>query len=119
MGFREMVEADLDTVFFNTNEFADTVTQWPQGDAGRAVEVTAIFIPEESRRELRRGEEIVRPAVLWVKASVEVHHKDQWEIGGETYQTLKFDPLEHGARRVEIQRNDKSHTSRPGAGQLL
>lgn len=118
MGFREMVESDLDQIF-NTDEFADPVTHWPQGDAGRAAEVTAVFIPEESRRELRRGEEIVRPACLWVREAVEVHHKDAWEIGGILYQTLKFDPVEHGSRRIELQRNDKSHTSRPGAGQLL
>lgn len=119
MGFREMVERDTDNVFFNTSEFAQTVTHWPGGDSGSATSITGVFIPEESRRELVRGEEIVRPAVLWVDDTATITAKDVFVIDGSNYQTLKFDAVEYGARRIEVQRNDKDHTSRPSGGTLL
>lgn len=114
-----MIEQDADEIFFNTDEFAETVTQWPSGEAGSATSITAVFIPEESRRELQRGDEIVRPAVLWVDRSVSVTTKDVYEINDVCYQAIKFDAAEYGARRIELKRNEKDHTSRPGSGALL
>lgn len=119
MSFRDMVSADTDTIFFNTEEFAESVVHWPGGDSALATSITALFIPEDSRRDVMRGEEIVRPAVLWTKDEIAITRKDAFIVNGITYQTLKFDAVEYGARRVELQRNDKDHTSRPGAGQLL
>lgn len=119
MAFRDMIEQDADQIFFNTDEFAETVVHWPAGEAGSAVNITAVFIPEESRRELQRGYEVVRPAMLWVDNSVSVTSQDVYVVGGICYQVIRFDAVEYGARRVELQRNDKSHTSRPSGGALL
>lgn len=118
MTLKDLMASDMTDVILNDDEHAISVTQWPQGVEGSAVSpITAVFNAIETRRELTRGVEYVFRATLTLLASVTVNPQDVWVIDEVTYQTLKIGDAEEGGRIIEIQRNDKDHTS--GSGTLL
>jgi hypothetical protein len=122
MSLRDLIEADVESVFLNTDDFAEAWTQWPQGDSGRAVSVTVVpDLPlTATMRSTRRGDEQVTRFFIHVAESVAVTPKDVWlDENGNQHPTIEVGRIDGGMRQIALQRNEKDHTSRPGAGQLL
>lgn len=119
MGLKDLIAADVSRVILNTEDFAESITRWPEGTQALAESVTAIFLPEESNRDTSRGEETVIPAAVIVSESQEVHRDDVWVIDEQEYATLAIhDPL-HGSRTIDVHRIDRKHTTRHQTGGLL
>lgn len=123
---KDQIASDVSTVFLNTEEFAETWKQWPQGDQGRVTAVTVVpdyrtdFENAGTSRSTERGDEQVTRFEIYVPDSVTVTAKDVWLDESEhQYRTVEVGPLDGSMRRLTIQRNDIDHISRPGAGQLL
>lgn len=122
---KAQMASDVSAVFQNTDEFAETWKHWPEGVA--ANETTVVVNPDfpmgedgTVQRELTRGDEQVIRFKIWIANSVTVTTKDVWLNEDDTqFQTITVGEVEEGMRPITIQRNDKDHSSRSGAGTLL
>ena len=117
---KQQIASDVSAVFLDTDEFAETWTQWPRGVEANAASVVVVPDLPMAERKTHRGEEQIQKPEIWVADSVTVHEKDVWiDEGATAWQAVVIYPVEGDMRRIEIQKNDKDHTSRPGSGQLL
>lgn len=126
MTLKAQIASDVSAVFLNEDEFAESWTQWPEGDEESALTVVVVpdypieFEDPGAKRVTTRGEEQVTRFEIYVSGDVTVSAKDVWfDENDVKYQTLEVGPIDGSMRRITIQRNDKDHTSRPGAGHLL
>jgi hypothetical protein len=110
MSLAEQMESDVADVLLQTDEHAGTVTRYPAGDTGTPLDVTAIFEPETADRDRRRGDETVRPALLYVAAMQTLDPNDTWEIAGDRYATVTVGTPDAGLVAVELRRTERRHT---------
>lgn len=123
---KDQIESDVSAVFQNTEEFAETWTQWPAGVEASAATVVVnpdFPIGQENtgtKRLTNRGDEQETNFEISVASTVAVTERDVWiDENSIQYQTVAVGPIEGSMRRLLIQRNDKDHTSRPSGGTLL
>ena len=123
MTLKSQMTSDVSAVFLDTDEMAESWTQWPQGVESNAATVTVvpeIPVSEPAERRLDRGDEQRIEIEIWLASSVTVHVDDVWlDENSNRYDATALHPIEKGMRRVTVVRIDKQHTSRPGAGVLL
>ena len=115
MTFQDDLEHDVSEVFLNTDneEFAESVTHYPQGVVASAASVVAVAALMPRRKELERGEGYVVRGTLDVSPSVTLHKKDAWLIGGNRFETESIDEERLGIVTVHVYRFEKD-TTRPG-----
>lgn len=113
MGFQDDLEDDVENVFLNEDEFADSVTQYPQGVVANETPITAVVSLKPREKELERGEGYVVRGTLDVGAGVTLNARDAWSINGNRYETKAIDEERLGMITVHIYRYEKD-TTRPG-----
>lgn len=113
MGFQDDLEDDVANVFLNEDEFASSVTHYPQGVVANAAAVTAVVSLKPREKDLERGEGYVVRGTVDVGAGVAVTNKDAWSIGGVRYETKSIDEERLGMITIHIYRYEKD-TTRPG-----
>lgn len=119
MTLKALIAADVSNVFLNADEFAESVTRWPQGYEGSAVTVTAVWEPDDVDRDATMdGERYTQDGTLNVSSSVSVHREDVWVIGDEQYATTSTGKVEGGLRSLRLRRVSKVSTSRHRGGKL-
>lgn len=101
--FKDQLEADLDAVFLNEAEFAETVTLYPYSGRsgtgpvfGAAVEIVAVV---ETRGRLVRdskGQEFVMDLSGLCRASVGIKDDDVVVREGRRYRVVRADPADGG-----------------------
>jgi hypothetical protein len=115
MSFQDDLEFDVSETFLNADneEFAGSVTQWPQGVELNATSVVAVVSLKPRRKELETGERYVVRGTVDVSPSVTLHQKDCWIIGSKRYDTESIDEERLGIVTVNIYRWE-TDTRRPG-----
>lgn len=92
MTLKSLIQADVSTVFLNTDEFATTSTHRPGLDDAS---VTGVFIESEVLDTVRR-------AVWRVSSSVNVLKHDKWRIDGKNWRTIHVELAEFGMQTVHL-----------------
>lgn len=109
--FDAMVSADLSSSFFDTDEFAESVTRTPA--TGSPATVTARWKELEPERDLTTGERIARHGILNVLSSQTVALTDQWTINSEVWQTEHLGAVNDGTRMLHLKKTTKITTREP------
>lgn len=119
MTLKSQMAADIDAVFLNTDEHADSVTRYIVGSTSNTESVTVVFEPQSSQRDTQRGQENVRTALLYMNAGQSTDSGDGWLIDGERWEHHDYhsDNI-NGMKIVEIVRHDRDQTDRAGQSDL-
>ncbi len=109
-------------VYFNTNEFADTITHYPQNDRGAGRTITVIDVSDqlEGTREIpgdgvvletEFGERIHESKILELPVSVPITvHKqpqDTFLVGGQIWQAIRVIGKDADTQSVWVARTSK------------
>ena len=115
MTLKDLIESDVQDVFLNTDEFAETVTF--RTDAGGAVSVTGIVGLDEPLRDT----EAFRPTIY--TGSVSISEADRSELltkpnelltvetHGYTWRVVDVGVVRSGMFEVAIQRESSEHSN--------
>lgn len=119
MTLKALIAADVSNVFLNTDEFAESVTRWPQGYEGSAVTVTAVWEPDDVSHQFSGdGESYTQEGSLHVVSSMTIHREDVWIIGDERYATVDTGKVEGGLRSLRLRSVNKILTKRHNSGEM-
>ena len=69
---KQQIASDVSAVFLDTDEFAETWTQWPRGVEANAASVVVVPDLPMAERKTHRGEEQIQKPEIWVADSVTV-----------------------------------------------
>lgn len=113
----EQIEADVSSVFLNTDEFAESVTRHVAGiaDAETDVSATGVFIEDAADRQYETGDQIVRMATLQIAETVTVADRDAWTIRSQRWDICNGEygqRVDGGMRTIRLKRVEKIQTSR-------
>ena len=104
MRLNELIESQAETVFLNTDHFAEEVTHRPLGDDARDAAVIANVVWEEPQENAEGGQGQKLRGRLDVAATLTIEPADQWVIDGRLYQTRIVGEPQGGLRPVMVQR---------------
>jgi len=100
MTLKTQIAADLNTVFFNTDDFADTVTYTPVSGTGKTIKAIIDYgVPDESG--LAGMDAVNTDAELWLQADAtngiaSVAVNDAVTIGSETWRVIYARKVDDG-----------------------
>jgi hypothetical protein len=118
MSLQDLIAADAESVFLNTEGFAQEATHRPLGNSANDVSRTVDWNEQEPERSTERGDETVRRVLLHVAADVSVDPDDLWIKDSETWATKAIQGVVGGLRRILLERHDTETRSR-GSGTIL
>ena len=119
--FTDMLAADRDAVFLNTDEFAQTITRYPLGVVADAVSMVAIVILDKEPGtnqvdgdgvvpETRHGDRIRNSGTIWADIAVEIDDRDTLLIDGELYGVRRNESHDPAMQEWTIVRTTKITT---------
>lgn len=93
MTLKTLMESHVDSVFLNTDHFAESVVRDP---SGAHTTVSGVFFEDDAETE---G---VRMGILKVATSTTATVGDTWQIGSELWQTMWVDEREPHIQRIHV-----------------
>ncbi len=117
MTLKSQMVADVSSVLLNTDEMAESITLYADGDvSGIGTPVVGVFDETEPQRTIERGRDVIRRGSLGLADSVSVTTKAAWLIRGEVWQTMTSPASIEGLRTLQLQRNDIEERGRNTGG---
>lgn len=107
MSLATQIEGDVEGVFLNTDDFAQTVVRYPLAVTGSPESVIAVFAEKDASQETTRGDENERTATLHVAASVDADPRDTWLINSEVWQVTAVKGGGDEMQVIELRKREK------------
>ena len=103
MSLKDLIESDVQDVFLDTDEFAETVTRYSSG-TGAGVSVTAIVTLDDGEVDTSSGTTHVHNGYCDVPEATIVNVKDSFTIRGNATQVTKVREADSGMKRFWFER---------------
>jgi hypothetical protein len=106
MTLKTDILSDLDSVFFNNDEFSENLTYTPSG--GKATTIKGIFTdPYEAVNPATHEAETTAPTVLAMNADITgIAHGDIITRGSTAYEVIGIQPDTHGTTRLVLSEDE-------------
>lgn len=102
MTLRTVIASDVDDVFLQVDDFAETVLRYAGGDRSKATSLTAIVTWHPTDKTEARGHGYVRKADMLVNDSVTITPADAFKVGQLRMEVESVDPPDDGAIMVHL-----------------
>jgi hypothetical protein len=102
MTLSDQMKSDVDDVFLNTDDFAESILRIVGGRNGRAESVTAIVTWQDTVTDDGRGRGTRRTAEVMLADNQSVTIKDAFKIDNDFVQVTRVGPIQDGARTVWV-----------------
>jgi len=104
MTLKSLIEADVASVFLNTDEFAETVTRLIGGDAGHTQLITAVVTLDQPTFERSRGRGYETRSTMMIDDASAIATGDAVLIRGVRYEVITVKPADFGSVDVTLSR---------------
>lgn len=118
MTLADQIRTDVNTVFLNTDDFAENVVQYHGGWAGVSRNITALVTLEEPDVTRERGKGYRRRGEMMVADETLITDKDAFLIGAERYEVERMGIVREGIRIAHIIRYAGEYRGNRTAGDI-
>jgi hypothetical protein len=102
MSLRDLLRTDISEVFLDTEEFADTVRRYRDGDLTNGVDFAGIVSVLGSDTSEHIGRGTIFRASLMCSASADIRVKDRLRHNGFDYEIETVSDPEHGCKTASM-----------------
>lgn len=100
MNLRNLISSDASSVFLNTDDFAESVTRYIDGQPGVQEAVVAVVIHGDVDVELAQGRGRTASVTLQMAESQSVSETDAFMVDGKRFEVIKVGQPNEGMRVV-------------------
>lgn len=118
MSLNDMIASDVDDVFLDVDDFAETVIRYAGGAVDRRTEITAIVTWMPSDVSETRGKGYLRKCQMLVNDSVTITPADAFKIGDARCEVTSIDNAQDGSRMVYLQQYESEAKGIRKAGDI-
>lgn len=104
MSLADQILADVDDVFLQTDDFAQTVLRYIGGDSGNVRQITAMVTLDPVAIDDGRGRGYLHSATMLLNADTPITEGDSVKVGELRYEVKKPGDPQYGMRTVMITR---------------
>ena len=102
MTLAAQILTDVDDVFFQEDDFAETVLRYVGGDDGSASSIVAAFGADVVEPDDMRGRGYVHRIPMNIKEAVTISESDAIKYAGNRYEVENIGEVQHGMRMVQL-----------------
>lgn len=102
MTLSDLMQSDVTDVFMNTDDFAETILRYVNGDPDNTCQVTAIVSWYPTVPEMSGGRATKRRGEMLISSDDAVTKKDSFKIGDDRAEVEAVGPKQDGAQIVYL-----------------
>lgn len=118
MTLRDLIASDVDDVFLQLDDFAETVVRYAGGDRGRASMLTAVVTWQPTVKNETKGQGYVRRAELLLNDDVTITTTDAFSVAGLRMEVEAIDRKDHGSQTIMLVSYEQEAKGVRKAGEL-
>ena len=109
MSLNQLIDRHVETVFFNTDHFAEQILRYVGGDTGNIAKITGIIDVLPPVIDDMRGRGYIHEGTIELPESVEIFAGDAIYFNGHRYEVKAPQDAIHGMKTVPIVRYQSEH----------